>query len=87
VISGSWDKTLKAWNLETRKELFTLTGHAKRVNAVAVTSDGKRIISGSKDKTIKVWNLEARKELFTLTGHTDKSKWGGSDIWRQTGDF
>ncbi|MDB9535631.1 hypothetical protein PN451_07200, partial [Dolichospermum planctonicum CS-1226] len=46
-ISGSFDKTVKVWNLETGKEQFTLTGHSGWVQAVAVTADGKRVISGS----------------------------------------
>ncbi len=69
VISGSDDKTLKVWSLETGTELFTLNGHSKSVNAVVVTPDSKLVISGSDDKTLKVWSLETRAELFTLTGH------------------
>jgi WD40 repeat protein len=71
VISGSWDETVKVWNLETGEELFTLSGHSSYVQAVAVTADGNRVISGSWDKTVKVWNLETEKEEFTLKGHSD----------------
>jgi WD40 repeat protein len=70
VISGSWDNTLKVWDLETGEELFTLRGHTFPVTSVAVTPDGKLAISGSWDKTLRVWDLEAKKELFTLRGHT-----------------
>ncbi|MDP8932776.1 MAG: WD40 repeat domain-containing protein [Cyanobacteriota bacterium] len=71
AISGSWDKTLKVWNLTNGKEEFTLTGHSSFVTAVAVTEDGKRAISGSRDTTIKVWDLTTGDELFTLKGHSD----------------
>ncbi len=71
VISGSRDKTLKVWNLETGQEKFTLTGHSNGVSAVAVTPDGKYVISGSGDKTLKVWNLETGQEKSTLTGHSN----------------
>src|SRR6476620_172543 len=47
----------------------TLEDHTSLVNAVAVTTDGKRVISGSADKTIKVWDLTTGKELLTLKGH------------------
>ena len=71
AISGSWDKTLKVWDLTTRNELFTLTGHSQRVKAVAVTADGKRAISGSSDSSLKVWDLTTGKEEFTLKSHSD----------------
>ncbi|MBD2737435.1 hypothetical protein H6H03_26725, partial [Nostoc paludosum FACHB-159] len=70
VISASWDKTLKVWNLATGEELFTLKGHSDSVNAVAVTPNGQQVISASWDKTLKVWNLATGEELFTLKGHS-----------------
>ncbi|MFM6724731.1 MAG: WD40 repeat domain-containing protein [Dolichospermum sp.] len=37
VISGSRDNTIKAWDLKTGKEKFTLLGHSRWVNAIAFT--------------------------------------------------
>jgi WD40 repeat protein len=71
VISGSLDKTVKVWNLETGEEPLTLTGHSDWVRAVAVTADGTRVISGSLDKTVKVWNLETGEEIATFSGDSD----------------
>ncbi|MEH2295548.1 MAG: hypothetical protein V7K31_21260, partial [Nostoc sp.] len=71
VISASFDKTLKVWNLATGEELFTLKGHSDSVNAVAITPNGQQVISASFDKTLKVWNLATGEELFTLKGHSD----------------
>ena len=45
AVSGSDDKTLKVWDLESGRELRTLEGHADWVKAVAVTPDGKRAVS------------------------------------------
>ncbi|MEH2331060.1 WD40 repeat domain-containing protein, partial [Nostoc sp.] len=58
VISASYDKTLKLWNLETGKDERTFKGHSQRVTAVALTPDGKKVISASYDYTLKLWNLE-----------------------------
>ena len=57
AISGSADRTLKLWDLETGLLEATFEGHRDSVNAVTVTPDGKRAISGSADCTLKVWNL------------------------------
>ena len=70
AISGSNDKTIKVWNLEEKREEFTLTGHSSSVTSVAISKDGKYIISGSSDKTIKIWSLEEKREELTLKGHS-----------------
>lgn len=36
--------------------LFTLAGHPKQVNAVALTPDGRRLLTASHDGTIRVWD-------------------------------
>ena len=71
AVSGSNDFTLKVWDLESGKELQTLSGHQGSVRAVAVTPDGQRAVSGSSDDTLKVWDLESGKRLQTLSGHRD----------------
>lgn len=71
IISGSNDKTLRIWNLETIQEDYQLSGHTHRITALAVTPDGKRAISGSGDATLEVWNLEQGEELFSFTQHRD----------------
>ena len=69
VVSGSYDHTLKVWDLESGRVLATLTGHTDSVAAVAVTPDGRRTVSGSWDHTLKVWDTESGQEICTLTGH------------------
>ena len=58
AISGSFDATLKIWDLESYAEVGTLRGHTMGVSAIAVTRDGRRAISGSSDGTIRIWDLE-----------------------------
>ena len=36
--------------------LFTLAGHPKQVNAVALTPDGRRLLSASHDGAIRTWD-------------------------------
>lgn len=70
LISGSRDRTIKIWNLETAELLHTLKGHRDGVEAIASRADGKIIASGSADNTIKIWHLETGQLLATFTGHT-----------------
>ncbi|MEG3835304.1 serine/threonine protein kinase [Microcoleus sp. MON2_D6] len=70
LASGSWDKTIKIWNLETTELIGTLTGHSDRVNSVAISYDGKMLVSGSSDETIKFWNLHNGDLLCTFPGHS-----------------
>ena len=72
VVSGSFDATLKVWDVATGRELRTLLGHKDLVNGVAFSSDGKTVASGSKDKTIKLWDVSTGQELHTLVGHEDE---------------
>jgi TIR domain/WD domain, G-beta repeat len=52
---GSYDKTIKLWNLKTEDLLRTLTGHKDSVKSVAISADGQTLASGSEDHTIKLW--------------------------------
>jgi WD40 repeat protein len=66
VVSGSWDQTIKVWNLRTGKELRTISGHKDHVNTVAFTPDGRYIVSGSQDKTLKLWDIKTGTMLGTF---------------------
>ncbi|MFP6671454.1 MAG: hypothetical protein VB857_08575, partial [Pirellulaceae bacterium] len=57
IVSGSSDKTLKVWDVETGSEIGTLKGHSYHVNSVAFSPDGKLVVSGSHDKTVKIWDI------------------------------
>jgi actin-like ATPase involved in cell morphogenesis len=72
LASGSWDKTVKLWEVASGRELRTLSGHTDRVYAAAVSPDGRLLASGSHDKTIKLWEVASGRELWTLSGHTNE---------------
>jgi WD40 repeat protein len=68
AVSGSRDRTLRVWNLESGQTVRTLEGHTDAVQGVAVTPDGHRAVSASRDRTLRVWDLQSVKEITTFTG-------------------
>jgi guanine nucleotide-binding protein subunit beta-2-like 1 protein len=72
ALSGSWDKTLRLWDLSTSKSTRMFKGHNKDVLSVAFSADNRQIVSGSRDKGIKLWNtLGVCKYTIQDEGHTD----------------
>ena len=53
LISGSRDKTLKIWDIETEKCVRTLKGHTGPINAIVLGKKGE-ILSGSDDTMVKL---------------------------------
>ena len=70
LASGSNDKTIKLWDVETTQNIATLTGHSDNVESVGFSPDGKILASGSNDKTIRLWDVETKQQIATLTGHS-----------------
>jgi WD40 repeat protein len=66
LISGSQDKTIKLWNLETSQEIRTLSGHSNHICAVAYSPNGQILASASKDKTVKLWSVASGEEISSV---------------------
>jgi len=72
ALSGSWDGTLRLWDLKTGKTTYKFIGHTKDVLSVAFSADHRQIVSGSRDKTIILWNTIGRL-MYTIQedGHRE----------------
>ena len=72
ALSGSWDGTLRLWELATGKTTRRFVGHSKDVLSVAFSTDNRQIVSGARDKTVKLWNtLGECKYTISDEGHTE----------------
>jgi WD40 repeat protein len=66
LASGSYDQTVKLWDVGTGRILETLRGHASWVWSVAFSPQGQLLASCSSDETIKLWDTKTGKCLKTL---------------------
>ncbi|KAK9326430.1 quinon protein alcohol dehydrogenase-like superfamily [Lipomyces orientalis] len=69
LITGSYDTTVRVWDIETGKLLRILTGHVRGVRALMF--DDSKLVTGSMDRTIRIWNYKTGECVSTLRGHTD----------------
>ncbi len=75
AITGSDDRTLKLWDLDTGEMLETLRGPAAPVHAVAIAGAGERAISAGgtdspspADSALTIWDLDSRSAVSSLSG-------------------
>ncbi|CEG67325.1 hypothetical protein RMATCC62417_03771 [Rhizopus microsporus] len=69
LITGSQDKTVTVWNLETGQVLRQLKGHSRPIRTLQF--DDTKLVTGSSDHTLRIWNYNTGQCIRTLEGHTD----------------
>jgi WD40 repeat protein len=83
LISGSCDKRIKIWDMNTEKCIKTISGNQKAIYALAINRRGQ-VISGSMNNSIKVWDLESGVCVQTLRGHED---WTNALVFSEDNDL
>ena len=73
LASGSYDTTIKIWNIEDRSIMSTLSGHTETVSVLCYVKEGV-FVSGSFDKSLIIWSKSTPESSTyshreTLTGH------------------
>ncbi|KAI9500392.1 SCF ubiquitin ligase complex subunit cdc4 [Coemansia spiralis] len=69
AVSGSYDCTIRVWDLATGACLHRLEGHTSKVYTIVLDPDMHLILSGSMDGTIRVWDWDTGACLRICRGH------------------
>jgi WD40 repeat protein len=70
MVTGSWDKTLRLWDLKTGVVLKKMEGHRSEVQALTVSRDGQIIASGDWEGEIIAWHEEIAVQ--TIKAHSNR---------------
>lgn len=69
LITGSYDRTARVWNLATGEEVRVMRGHERAIRCLQF--DQMFLFTGSMDGIVKVWNWRAGECIRTFECHTD----------------
>ncbi|TFK90309.1 WD40 repeat-like protein [Polyporus arcularius HHB13444] len=70
LVSGSYDCTVRIWDIITGNCKWVLVGHTQKVYSVVLDISRNLACSGSMDGTVRVWNLSTGTCNHILAGHT-----------------
>ncbi len=70
LITGSYDRTIKVWDVASGQLRYSLRGHGERIRAIAVHPYQNIIASASNDG-IRIWNLNSG----LLLSHLEHNDW------------
>ena len=72
LASGSYDRTIRLWNVDTGDLRETLEGHTDGVQHVTFSPTGLILASASDDGTIRLWDINTGDVIKTLDGHAER---------------
>ena len=69
LVSGSDDRTINLWDIQTSGVIKTFHGHTSLVLSISVSPDHTMIASGSDDHTIRLWNIQTGECCHIIDRH------------------
>jgi WD40 repeat protein/serine/threonine protein kinase len=67
VASGGYDRMVRLWDVNERREIRRFVGHRAAIRAVAFSPDGKRLASGGYDCKVRLWDVAPPPNLPAIT--------------------
>lgn len=81
LVSTSWDKTIRVWDMNTHQTEQTLTGHEQEILSLTTHKD-KYIATGDFGTNIHVWDLDEAKCVTTMKMGAEEAA-----VWCLASDF
>jgi WD40 repeat protein len=72
MVTASWDRTVRLWDLEDGVEVKKIKGHRFGVQSVAVSRDGQFIASGDGGGALIAWNRDGKSLTGPIKIHTER---------------
>ena len=69
LVSGSNDKTVNLWDIQTGGIIKTFHGHTDQVYSVSISQNCTMIASGSHDYKIRLWDVQTGECCCIIDGH------------------
>ncbi|ETO07915.1 WD-40 repeat protein [Reticulomyxa filosa] len=76
ICSGSYDNTIRIWDIETTKQLTVFKGHRYAVRSIKYGANeignigcANTILSGSNDCSVRLWDIRSGQQIQMFNGH------------------
>lgn len=66
LATGSYDQTIRLWDVNSRRVVHVLKGHEDQIFRIAFSPDGKQVTSCGADGTVRIWNVVSGKSVAVL---------------------
>jgi WD40 repeat protein len=84
LASGSWDQTVKFWDVPTGQELRAVGGNlgkAKEVQALAFSRDGRWLATENSSNAVTLWDATTGRQVRTLPSDKPLGPQGSSWVY------